>query len=676
MTPSRSVLASLYDYLWGVGFVLVAAGLRLALSPVLTLEVPFITFFVAVGFTAWRNGLGPAVFASVLSALLAAYLFIPPLWSLYFDPRHLIAISVFSAEAIALAYLIQVLQRRIAEAKLRQHELAVSEARFRELVERSPFGIYVVDSDLRILHMNETGQRGAFRNVSPILGRDLDDAMRILWPELVAAGIMAIFRHTLETGESYSSRNFLHGRADVHQAEAYEWELHRVSMPDDNFGVICYYFDSTTLRQTEEALREAQVQLQRWNIELEEAVKKKTVELLDSQERLRQLATDLNLAEQRERKRFATELHDHLQQMLVVGKLRLGQGKRLAIGLPECEDVFQTVDDILSDALTYSRTLVAELSPPVLHECGLPAALRWLGEEMKRFELTVTVQMDAPEELPLIEDRAILLFQSVRELLLNVAKHARTNEASVRLTQEDGMLRLAVHDEGIGFDPTILQKAGSTKFGLFSIRERMAALGGCCELHSASGKGTTVVLSLPYECVSPLLEKGVPASGTGGIREQNSIPAGAACRILLVDDHVMIRQGLRSILDAYPDMQVVGEADNGLKALELTEQLQPSVVLMDINMPTMNGIEATAQITRRWPQIRVIGLSVNASDHNVEAMREAGATRLMTKEAAVEELHGAIQQALKAHTMVANSDNVPSSIFYMQEVILRFNKYE
>lgn len=430
-------------------------------------------------------------------------------------------------------------------------------------------------------------------------------------------------------------------------------------MANHEYGVICYYFDSTKLREAEEALRKAQAQLQQWNVELEAAVQVKTRELLDSQERLRQLTTELNLAEQRERKRFATELHDHLQQLLVVGKLLIGQGKRVAIGQPDCEQAFEKVDDILSDALNYSRTLVAELSPSVLHEFGLPAALRWLGEQMKRFELTVTVKVDTQEKVPLLENIAILLFQSVRELLINAAKHAKTNEASVWLMQEDGLLRLTVQDQGVGFDSTMVHQAGSHKFGLLSIRERMAALGGCCELHSAHGKGTTVVLSLPYTSVSPLVEKEVPFSSSGpGTMQGRSIPAGAVCRIMLVDDHVMIRQGLRSLLDAYPDLQVVGEAANGLEAIDLIEQLQPSLVLMDINMPTMNGIEATAQITRRWPQIRVIGLSVNASDENADAMREAGAIRLLTKEAAVEELHGAIQQALKTHELVGHRDNV------------------
>src|SRR6185437_13379641 len=119
-------------------------------------------------------------------------------------------------------------------------------------------------------------------------------------------------------------------------------------------------------KQAEDALREAQARLQRWNVELEQAVNMKTAELRQSQDRLRALTSELNLAEQRERKRLATELHDHLQQMLVVGKLTIGQGKWAASGVSACETVLKKVDDILSDALTYSRTLVAELSPPVL----------------------------------------------------------------------------------------------------------------------------------------------------------------------------------------------------------------------------------------------------------------------------------------------------------------------
>jgi DNA-binding NarL/FixJ family response regulator len=117
-------------------------------------------------------------------------------------------------------------------------------------------------------------------------------------------------------------------------------------------------------------------------------------------------------------------------------------------------------------------------------------------------------------------------------------------------------------------------------------------------------------------------------------------------RVLLVDDHEMVREGLRSLLEMYPDFQVVGEAANGEEALEAVRTLQPSVVVMDINMPKLNGIEATARIKRRDSHVVVVGLSVNASEESRKAMAAAGASSLLTKEAAVEQLYEEIKESV------------------------------
>jgi len=236
-------------------------------------------------------------------------------------------------------------------------------------------------------------------------------------------------------------------------------------------------------------------------MELEQAVNKKTAELVRSQARLRSLAGELSLAEQRERKRVATELHDHLQQLLVLGKLTIGQGKKSVGGSSGCETVLNRLDDILSEALTYSRTLVAELCPPILRDGGLAAGLTWLGTYMKKRGQTVTVRVPEGNGIQLPEDQVILLFQSVRALLINSLTHAGIGQATVTMEQIEGYLRITVSDEGEGFDLAAAAETPSggisSKFGLFSIQERMLALGGKFDIHSTPGHGTTATLLLP-----------------------------------------------------------------------------------------------------------------------------------------------------------------------------------
>ena len=143
-----------------------------------------------------------------------------------------------------------------------------------------------------------------------------------------------------------------------------------------------------------------------------------------------------------------------------------------------------------------------------------------------------------------------------------------------------------------------------------------------------------------------MLQVAISAITHGTFRHSTSHQKDAKIRVLLVDDHAMVRQGLRSVLDGYADIEIVGEVRGGEEAMMAAEALHPAVVLMDINMPGMNGIEATAAITASHPEIAVIGLSVNIGGENEIAMKQAGAVILLTKEAAVDELYLAIQQVL------------------------------
>ena len=407
--------------------------------------------------------------------------------------------------------------------------------------------------------------------------------------------------------------------------------------------------------------KEAETALVNLTGELERRVAERTQDLADSQERLRALTTELNVAEQRERRRLAAELHDYLAQMLVVGRLKLSQAlQKLGPGAPR--EPIQEADEIFDRSLTYTRSLVAQLVPPVLEQFGLAAALLWLGDEMRRRGLTVGVNVPR-EAPPLSIDQAALLYQSTRELLMNVMKHSQTTHAEVTMTfGGDQPLVVTVTDRGAGFDPAVAQVARD-KFGLFSIRERMQALGGSFAVESAEGQGTMATLTLPLRGEAALSGKALSVELENEVRDAGTLTAvpqrptlsgsklrGAKIRVLLVDDHAMVREGLKSVLSGYPDIEVVGEAGNGDEGIESARSLSPHIVVMDVNMPKVDGIEATRRITQEHPTISVIGLSVNASRHVKDAMRDAGAVTLLTKESAAEFLYQAIK------TAVAKSD--------------------
>ena len=401
-------------------------------------------------------------------------------------------------------------------------------------------------------------------------------------------------------------------------------------------------FDITERKRTEERLRS-------FTQELETRVAERTHELTLLHGRLRALSTELNLTEQRERKRLATDLHDYLTQLLALVCMKLGQIKRLTPQTAQAE-IAQT-EGIVNEALIYTRTLVAQLSPPVLHEFGLPVALRWLAEQMIRQELSVEVRQLVPDRLPLPEDQAVLLFQSVRELLINVRKHAGTHEAVMTIEREQDDLRITVRDEGAGVDlaggaPTNQPSATSSKFGLFSIRERMLAIGGRLEIESSPGLGMVSRLILPLR-TALVEEDGDRPVAPDLTSKQESVSEEARIRVLLVDDHPMIREGLRGLLFVHDDLAVVGEACDGEQALALTDKLRPDCVIMDVNMPRMDGIEATRRLKAAFAGTAVIGLSVNSSREVEVAMRRAGVDHFLSKEAPIDQIYHTILAAAR-----------------------------
>ncbi|MEO6203478.1 MAG: response regulator [Nitrospirales bacterium] len=389
------------------------------------------------------------------------------------------------------------------------------------------------------------------------------------------------------------------------------------------------------------AQKDAGDKLAELNRTLEERVIQRTQELTRNQERLRAMASDLTVTEQRERRRLASDLHDYLAQLLVVCRLKLGQGQSMT-DIESLAKVIQEADALLDQSLTYTRTLVSQLSPTCLYEFGLNAALVWLGSEMEKQGLTVNVNgANLPLSLP--EDQAVLIFQSVRELLYNVLKHSGVHEVTVNLAmEENNHLIIEVEDLGRGFIDSHEDRneQSPTNFGLFSIRERLEALGGEMILNSALQKGTHVLLRIPVEKglkeIRPHVTNPTPVQA--GMKTHSFRSPSEKIRILLADDHKMVREGFCHILNSQKDFEVVGEAEDGTQAVTLCRLLHPDVIVMDLNMPNMDGLEASRRIKQDIPQMVIIGLSVYDTPEVAQWFQEAGAEAFVTKGGPAESL--------------------------------------
>jgi signal transduction histidine kinase len=214
---------------------------------------------------------------------------------------------------------------------------------------------------------------------------------------------------------------------------------------------------------------------------------------------VRELASALTLAEQRERQRISQILHDHVQQMLYGIQMR---SQLISLDAPAdagLRDHLDALERLVTDAIRATRTLAAELSPPVLQTEGLAAALEWLAQNMAELH-GLRVETDLRADCRKTNsDLCVLLFQLVRELLFNVVKHAGVQSAKLAMWEQDDHLAVCVADTGCGFELEVIRKPRdhTAGFGLYSVSERLSLFGGRLEIESKPGDGVRATIIVP-----------------------------------------------------------------------------------------------------------------------------------------------------------------------------------
>lgn len=377
------------------------------------------------------------------------------------------------------------LARDVTERSRAERDLRDSEERYRLHFEQANDVIYSLSLDDRITDVSPSVERILGYQRDELIGRHVVEC-GILCPEDFEH--LARDRESVLAGERPMAVYRVRGKdGAVHWCEVTGSPLVRDGQP---IGGLLVARDITMRKAAEDALHKL-------NADLEERVSARTAALAEANRRLRALALELLLAEERERHRLAIDLHDAPVQALTLARMKLSAimedgGSAVTTRLEE-------LNDFLTSAYNSLRSLTFQLSPPILYDLGLVPALEWLaGDLQNRYHLEVTIEDDGQRK-PTDEPARVLLFRCVRELLINVVKHAGAREARIEVRRGGDRLLVSVEDDGVGFDPAGLSGGdpGDVRLGLFSIRERLANIGGLLTIQSGPGRGTCVTMELP-----------------------------------------------------------------------------------------------------------------------------------------------------------------------------------
>lgn len=371
-----------------------------------------------------------------------------------------------------------------------------------------------------------------------------------------------------------------------------------------------------------------------------------------NEEALRQLSTRLLELQDEERRRIARDLHDVTGQKLALQCIALSRMTRLLspTANEETRESISQCLDLTNQISEEIRTLSYLLHPPLLDELGLPAAVKWYAQGFQK-RAGIRVDVEIPRNLRRLRpDTEVALFRVVQESLTNVHRYSGSRTAYVRIRVDEDEFKLEVGDFGKGMPAEKVKAAGGggvapLGVGIQGMKQRIRQLSGQLEIDSALGKGTVVTATLPLQELSLPAELDPIADGSQG-DETASRKSTSVRRILVADDHEMLRRGVRSMLESEAGLQICGEATDGIEAVEKALSLKPDLVILDINMPALNGLAVVRQILRARPETKILIFTVHDSEQTAQESFHAGAHGFLSKGKAGRDLIAAVKAVL------------------------------
>ncbi|HEF1903464.1 MULTISPECIES: hybrid sensor histidine kinase/response regulator transcription factor [Bacillus] len=325
-----------------------------------------------------------------------------------------------------------------------------------------------------------------------------------------------------------------------------------------------------------------------------------------------------------ERDRLSKDLHDtmgHSYTSIIMGMETLRMELKSKEGEQQLDSLLQLARNSMEEVRLYLHQL--DLSQESL---PLATTLQQLTEEFKKHAKVNVRTRIIGEEYMVSKQSKMTLYRSLQESLTNAVRHGHSTEIIVSLHFEPQQIRLDVQDNGCGVEEW---KDG---FGLTAMKERVSQSQGRVIVYSKKGEGTLISCVLPKQV--QLSNKQI--------------------RLCIVDDHSFIRESLHTILSGLEDLQVVGMAEDGEQALELCGRLKPDVVLMDLEMPNLDGIHATKMIKKKWPDIRLLILSTFQNTERAKEIIRNGADGYVLKSIDSRELAESIRLVYRGGAMITH----------------------